>query len=138
MRNELRAYLDAQVLAALLEQGAAADVYGAIGRLPRTVSLFTSELTLMEVLVGPEQRHEEDLIRRYDELFTKPEGLTILTVDTLVLRLAAKERARHPWMTANDAIHVVSARVADAQCWLTYNPNWARLGTSQVRVLSPR
>lgn len=70
--------------------------------------LYTSELTLAEVLVGPLKRGQEELVDIYEEFLTSDDTLTVVPVDRTVLRDSAEIRA----ILGNKgpgAIHVATA-----------------------------
>lgn len=79
----------------------------------------TSELTLAELLVGPIEAGNDDLIQLYEN-WTMPNGhMDIVPVDRSVLRNAALLRALNKTLKLPDAIHLASAKFAQCQTFLT-------------------
>ncbi|MEX6508789.1 type II toxin-antitoxin system VapC family toxin [Jiella sp. M17.18] len=75
---------------------------------PGMAKLFTSELSLSEVLVGPLRDGDHSLVAAYEEFLISDESLTVLPIDRAVLRDAARLRAAFGGKTP-DAIHVATA-----------------------------
>lgn len=82
------------------------------------VNLFTSELSVLEVLVLPLRQGDTTLVRDYETFLKRPE-ITLVPVSLPILRLAAQIRAGHRQMRTPDAIHVASARASGAARFLT-------------------
>lgn len=112
MAEIARLYVDTNVLVSLGEGSdeisrAILDLVGTI--MPDEEFLFTSELTLAELLVVPQREKNEDLIRLYDN-WIQPEGWLIAKpVDKPVLWGASLIRATYPSIKLPDAIHVSTA-----------------------------
>lgn len=108
-----RVYLDTNVFIMLSEKSHAlqrllVELISAqsIGKPP----LFaTSELTLSELLVKPQQAGDDLLIDGYDSLILNSDWLDVRPVDRGVLYYAAVLRAQHKHLKLPDAIHVSSA-----------------------------
>ena len=77
--------------------------------------LVTSELTLMEVLVGPLKRDDKLLVRAYEEIF-KTAQIRLSPITQSILRDAARLRATIPTLRTPDALHAATA--LDTQCAL--------------------
>lgn len=73
------------------------------------VRLFTSEFSLLECLVQPERRGEEQLISDFETIFDSPSNLAVVPLERRLLRSAAKLRATHQWMKSPDSIHIATA-----------------------------
>ncbi len=70
--------------------------------------LFTSELTLAEVLVGPLKQKQGDLIVIYEQLLGDSAAMTMVPVSQTILRASATIRAEMG-NKGPDAIHVATA-----------------------------
>jgi predicted nucleic acid-binding protein len=84
--------------------------------LARNDALFTSTLTLGEVLVKPAEENEPELAAKYEELLTA--GATILTFDVKAARAFAsirKDRSIRP----PDAIQLACAGEAGVDLFIT-------------------
>lgn len=91
----------------------------------RRIHLFTSELTLAEVLVKPIADGAQDLIGTYERFLDPASIIKVVSVDRPVLRLAAELQAQLGVKLA-DAIHVATAKLNACQFFLT---NDIRLGS---------
>jgi len=79
---------------------------------------FTSELTLMEVLVAPLRAGDAALAAKYEAILGHSRGLTLVPLDRDLLREAARVRATTGLKTP-DAIQVAAARRAGCPVLLT-------------------
>lgn len=113
MRSEKRVYLDANILIEAFEGGnqngtQLVDLLaGNDGSRP--AYLFTSELTLAEVLVQPLLQNNSDLVQSYDNLLNNSAILISVPVNRPVLWNAAALRCRFPSLKLPDAIHLSTA-----------------------------
>jgi predicted nucleic acid-binding protein len=73
------------------------------------VQLFTSELTLAEVLVGPLKQEQNDLVSIYEQLLGDHAAMTMVPVGQAILRASATIRAKMG-NKGPDAIHVATAQ----------------------------
>ena len=95
----------------------------AAGRLLRSAEegqcrLVCSVLSLLEVLVAPKRRGQEDLCRVYREMFESFPHLSMLPVDTGIAEIASDLRATHNLKTP-DAIHLATALQAGAAAFVS-------------------
>jgi len=72
------------------------------------LDLFTSELTLAEVLVGPLKANDAKLAAQYEEFLTTDEVLEVVPIDRAILLESARIRALYGGRTP-DAIHCATA-----------------------------
>lgn len=104
-------YVDAQVVIYSVEKH---PTYAALVRplwaavQAGTVEAVTSELTEMEVLVGPLKAGDTALVTRYDQFFRLP-GVRLVPVARTVLRDAARLRATTSKLKTPDAVHLATA-----------------------------
>jgi predicted nucleic acid-binding protein len=96
--------------------------------------LYTSELTLAEVLVGPLKRGQQKLVGLYEAFLISDDTLTVVPVDRAVLRASAEVRA----ILGNkgpDAIHVATAVRAACSVFISSDDR-IKLpdGIKQVRI----
>lgn len=107
-----RLYLDANVLISLGEgKGPVSELLLELAgsQKPDEGFLFTSELTLAELLVRPHRDEDESLIQLYDNWTVSGGWLTVGHVDRDVLRSAALIRAENSTIKLPDAIHLSTA-----------------------------
>lgn len=122
MGDVSRLYLDTNILIAIGE--GAGQISGLLYDLIQTLKvgeqfLFTSELSLAELLVVPVRQKNDELIRLYDN-WIQPEGWLIARpVDKPVLWGAALVRAAYPAIKLADAIHVSTALRYECSHFLT-------------------
>ncbi|MBO0905759.1 type II toxin-antitoxin system VapC family toxin [Jiella sonneratiae] len=103
-----RVYLDANALISFVENDHDTVVRVFEMVKPGLAELFTSELTLSEVLVGPLRQGDDALVATYDEFLVSDETLTVVPITRDILREAAELRAAIGNKTP-DAIHVATA-----------------------------
>jgi len=80
---------------------------------------FTSEITLLEVLVMPYRRGDMHLAERYETLLTRSRGLTMTGLGRAQLRTAAKLRALHSGLRTPDALQLATALTAGCSAFIT-------------------
>jgi predicted nucleic acid-binding protein len=82
------------------------------------LELFTSSLTLLEVLVVPYRSGDLNLARRYEELLTRSRRVHLREMDREELRSAAVLRARFGLRTP-DALQVAAALSGGCKAFVT-------------------
>ncbi|WP_153483689.1 type II toxin-antitoxin system VapC family toxin [Segnochrobactrum spirostomi] len=108
----VRLYADTNIFIRVVERpsgapDAAADLFArAIDA--GAVNVVTSELTLLELMVGPYQAGKPDLAASYEALLTARTGLDVVPVSRVILIRAALIRAESAAKTP-DAIHIATA-----------------------------
>lgn len=106
-----RIYLDANAIIRFIEskedQITALVLQAAAGK----THLFTSELTLAEVLVIPLREGDGRLAEGYEELLQSDDTLTVVPIDRPILRRSAELRARLGGK-GHDAIHCATAEIS--------------------------
>lgn len=113
MPSDKRVYLDTNVLIYAFEGGSPNTarlielLAGNDGTRP--AYLFTSELTLAEVLVHPLSNNNFDLVQSYDNVLNNTAILIACPIDQSVLWHAAVLRSRYSSLKLPDAIHVSTA-----------------------------
>jgi predicted nucleic acid-binding protein len=80
--------------------------------------LVCSILTLLEILVVPKRNGQEDLCRRYREIFQSFPNLAVLPLETEIAETASDLRATYSLRTP-DAIHVATAIRAGAAAFIS-------------------
>lgn len=76
----------------------------------KTIEIVSSELALMECLVGPLKSGDTALANAYEQLFQQPQT-RLLPITQLILREAARVRATTKLRTP-DALHVATSQQA--------------------------
>jgi predicted nucleic acid-binding protein len=100
-----------------------------------TVKIVSSELTYLEALTLPVKKGDGSLILRYLTTMRKTKGLSLLPLNTSVLTLAVRMRARHNLKTP-DAIHAATALLCHCNLFITNDPIFKRVSGLEVVVLS--
>ena len=80
--------------------------------------LVCSILTLLEILVVPKRNGQEELCRRYREVFQSFPNLAVLALETEIAEIASDLRARYSVRTP-DAIHIATAIRAGAAAFIS-------------------
>jgi predicted nucleic acid-binding protein len=80
--------------------------------------LVCSILTLLEILVVPKRNGQEDLCRRYREIFQSFPNLAVLAVETEIAEIASDLRAQYSIRTP-DSIHIATAIRAGAAAFIS-------------------
>lgn len=109
----------------------------AVGRLLQAAEagrcrLVCSILTLLEILVVPKRTGQEELCRRYREVFQSFPNLTVLALETQIAEIASDLRARHSVRTP-DAIHIATAIRAGAAAFISEDGRLS--GVQEVPIL---
>ena len=103
-----RYYIDTNVFIALIEmKGSSFELF--VDRIAsRDATLFTSEITLAELLVKPLQQANMRMASLYERLLQSGELLKVIPVHREILRASAGLRAKFP-NKLPDAIHIATA-----------------------------
>jgi predicted nucleic acid-binding protein len=81
--------------------------------------VLTSELTVLESLVGPLRAANKPLTARFRRLLFQSANLRLTPVSRSVLERAAQLRAQTPALKTPDAIHAATALEAGAKTFIT-------------------
>ena len=117
-----RIYLDASALIYSIERH---PVFGAMldplwaAMVNGDAELITSDLAILECLVGPIRAGNKRSIEIFDRAFDES-GLQLFPVSRAVFRLAADLRSTHPSLRTPDAVHLAAAEIYAAQ-WVVTN-----------------
>ncbi len=101
---------------------------------PGATTVVTSELTLLEVLVGPLRHDDAALARRRENLWHQP-NTRMLPVTREVLREAARLRALHTGLRSPDAIHAATALLHGCMLFVTNDLGFRRVSELPLVVL---
>jgi predicted nucleic acid-binding protein len=99
------------------------------------LDVYTSGLTLLEVLVKPLRHGNQALAARYRDILSDTERLTCMPITPPVLETAARERAATNLKTP-DAIHAASGLECYCSLFVTNDPVFRRVKGLNVAVLS--
>lgn len=94
-----------------------------------------SELSLMEVIVGPLKLARQDVADEYETLLSHFPNLEIVQITRAVLLKAAELRVKHRLRTP-DAIILATATVSGASLVIGNDENWLRVQDQRVACLS--
>jgi predicted nucleic acid-binding protein len=98
------------------------------------LEVVSSELTLLEVLVGPLKTGDSALQADYENFFVCP-GIRLLPITPLILRTAAGLRADLSKLRTPDAIHAATADSLGCTLVLTNDAAFRRIPKLPVVVL---
>lgn len=101
----------------------------------RSMTLITSELAILECLVGPLKKGDQLLVQAYTQIFNSAE-LRMAPLGRQVLRQAAKYRAEIPGLRTPDALHAATAVVSSCGAFLTNDIGFRRIAGIEVMLLS--
>ena len=96
--------------------------------------LVCSILTLLEILVVPKRTGQEELCRRYREVFQSFPNLAVLPLETQIAEIASDLRARHAVRTP-DAIHIATAIRAGAAAFVSGDTRLSAVKDIQMLLL---
>ncbi|HEX4960551.1 MAG TPA: PIN domain-containing protein [Thermoanaerobaculia bacterium] len=96
------------------------------------IELFTSTVTLTEVLAHPLEKQAEEIAKAYKTILLESPHLHVLDVNVRIAEKAAKLRARYRLKTP-DAIQIAVAIQAGCEGFLTNDKDHKRV--QEVRVL---
>ena len=99
-----------------------------------TITLVTSELSILECLVGPFKTGDARVLAGYEAIF-RVRDLQLLPVDEPILREAARLRATTNLKTP-DAIHAATALAANSSAMITNDIHFKDVPGLAVQVLS--
>lgn len=130
-------YVDAQVIIYSVEKH---PVYAPLLRplweaaVSDALSVVSSELCLMETLVGPPRWGDPDLISDYRRFFQR-RGVRLLPITQDVLYEAARLRAELPPLRTPDAIHAATARAQPCDVLVTNDKGFRRIPGMPIVIL---
>lgn len=84
-----------------------------------------SELTLMELIIGPLKLNRQDIADEYELLLSHYPNLTLVPISRPILLLAAQIRALYGFRTP-DAIILATAKESNASLIVTNDQNWSK------------
>lgn len=99
------------------------------------ISLFSSELTILETMVAPMKKGDQVLVAAYEQLFRSPD-LQLTSITREVLRRAGRLRATTPGLRTPDAIHAASAIERGCTSFVTNDAGFKRVSGLPLAVLS--
>ena len=106
-----------------------------LGASSQTYNIITSELTLLEVLVGPIKQGNATLQAGFKQLLLSSTDVRTVPISQLVLERAAQLRATTGVKTP-DAIHAATALLEGCPLFLTNDPTFRRIPGLNVIVLN--
>jgi len=113
---------------------------------PLTMTLFnlmeqgeiigvTSILSILEIIVKPKEKEESHLVTEYKFLLTTFPNLVVGGVDEDVVDLAASLKAKYS-LDTTVAIQLATAKLYDANCFMTNNQNLIKIEEIKVIITS--
>jgi predicted nucleic acid-binding protein len=83
-----------------------------------SITVVSSELLVLETLVGPLRQGDKVLLTAYEQLFQSPD-MSLLPIDQASLREAAALRAKYSKLRSPDAIHAATALLSGCKLFIT-------------------
>jgi predicted nucleic acid-binding protein len=130
-----RVFWDTNLFMYLVEGGPLKDAVVALLRrmIERDDKLYTSALTLGEVLVKPSEGGERDLEQEYLELFRSPK-LTVVPFDLRTAPYYGRIR-RDPTIGPPDAIQLACAAAAEIDLFITNDDRLSRRTIPEIKFV---
>lgn len=100
-----------------------------------SITIVSSELILMETLVGPLKQQDTVLTKAYEQLFQSAE-MRLLPITQPILRQAAHLRAAIPGLRTPDALHAATAVLANCALLLTNDNGFRRIPRLSCVILN--
>lgn len=97
--------------------------------------VLTSELSVLESLVGPLKTGDQSLEARFRRLLFQSANLSLILISRSLIERAARLRAQMPALKTPDAIHAATAQEAGAGTFLTNDVTFRRV--PGLRVVTP-
>ena len=131
-------YLDTNIFILAVERGnpwskMLRELFEAIDQ--RAVDVFTSELTIAEVLAKPLSLGENDLANKYDKLLSANSIVKVFPIDRAILWSAAALQGRLA-IKLMDAIHLATAKASACNFFLTCDQRLGAKIEEELRWLS--
>ncbi|MBI3301249.1 MAG: PIN domain-containing protein [Deltaproteobacteria bacterium] len=98
------------------------------------IEVISSELALLETLVGPLKNADTGLAASYEQLFTSTE-MRLIPITTPILKDAARLRAELNLKTP-DSLHAATALAAGCALFLTNDPGFRRVPGLPLAILN--
>jgi predicted nucleic acid-binding protein len=98
------------------------------------ITLVSSDLTLMETLVGLLKRGDPVLMKAYEDIYQSAE-VRLIPITQPVLREAARLRATIPGLRTPDALHAATAILAGCHPFLTNDYGFRRIPGLAATIL---
>lgn len=99
-----------------------------------TITVVSSELTLMETLVGPLRNKDASLAARRENLWRR-DNVSLSPISLDILREAARLRAAVPALRTPDAIHAATALVLGCALFVTNDTGFRRIPALPIVLL---
>jgi predicted nucleic acid-binding protein len=99
-----------------------------------TLTIVTSELAIVETLVGPLRSGDALLIGAYQDLYQSPDVL-LLPISTGILRESARLRAQIASFRTPDAIHGATALASGCTMFLTNDRVFRQIPSIATTIL---
>jgi predicted nucleic acid-binding protein len=99
----------------------------------KTIEIVSSELTLMETLIGPLQSGDTALANTYEQLFQHAQT-RLLPITQAILREAARLRATTKLRTP-DALHAATAQQAGCVLFVTNDASFRGVASLPLVIL---
>jgi predicted nucleic acid-binding protein len=95
----------------------------------------TSTISVIESFVLPEKQNNQLICYEYEKVFRNYPNLRIMPVDFNIGRLAAKLRAKYPFLKTPDAIQISSGLISGCSLFITNDKKLANIKEITVAIL---
>lgn len=100
-----------------------------------STSVFTSVVTLAEVLSKPEESANHALADRFAEFLEHGRNLTLLEISAAIAKRAGKLRGQYHGLKTMDAIQIAAANEVEADIFVTNDKDLQRIKEVKVLVM---
>lgn len=101
----------------------------------KKISTVTSIISVIESTVLPEKVGDQLLLSEYEKIFLNLPGLTVVSVDWPVGRLAAKLRAKYPKVRVPDAVQLSASLFKGCRAFVTNDEQLKQVSEIKMFVL---
>lgn len=99
------------------------------------LNLYSSVITLVEVLPKPIERGDEKLARKFAEFLKHGRNLTMIEISEGTAEVAGRLRGRFPFLKTVDAIQLASALEIGAEAFITNDMKLQQFNELKVLIL---
>ena len=99
------------------------------------LNVYSSVITLAEVLPKPIERGDEKLARRFAEFLKHGKNLNMVEISETTAEAAGRLRGRFPFLKTIDAIQLAAALEVGAEAFLTNDAKLQKFNELKVLVL---
>jgi len=101
----------------------------------KNIEVVSSELVILETLIGPYKVGDQTLAADYEQLFQQPQT-RLIPITPPILREAARLRAAQLALRTPDALHAATAQLSGCVLFLSNDPGFRKVPGLPLVLLS--